>query len=112
MELIDCLVARPAPIQKDAEGVLRVGATRVTLDSVVAAFKHGCTPEEILLKYPSLVLTDIYAVITYYLWHRAEVDAYLQERGQVAEDVRRELQALFPPQGLRERLLARQGAKA
>ena len=44
------------------------------------AFNSGSTAEEILLKYPSLNLTDIYAVITYYLWSREEVDAYLEER--------------------------------
>ena len=37
----------PAPITKDKDGVLRVAGTRVTLDSIVAAFDLGSTPEEI-----------------------------------------------------------------
>jgi uncharacterized protein (DUF433 family) len=112
MELIDTLVAHPAPIKKDAHGVLRIGGTRVTLDTVVGAFNNGSSADEILLKYPSLNLTDVYAVITYYLWHRTEVDAYLQQRNELARSVRGEVEALFPPQGVRERLLARRNAKA
>jgi uncharacterized protein (DUF433 family) len=67
------------PLTKDADGVIRVGNTRVTLDTVITAFLEGATPEEIVHQYPSLDLTDVYAVITYYLRRRAEVDAYLQD---------------------------------
>ena len=81
--------------------------TRVRLESVIFAFNNGCAAEEILLKYPSLNLTDIYAVITYYLWHRQDVDAYLGERGRLAEEVRRENEQRFPAAGVRERLLSR-----
>jgi uncharacterized protein (DUF433 family) len=111
MSVVTALVAQPPPLQADADGILRVGGTRVRLDSVITAFHNGCAPEEILLKYPSLRLADIYAVITYYLWHRETVDAYLAERRQRAEEVRRENEARFPPQGVRERLLARRAAQ-
>ena len=111
MTVLDALVAQPAPLQMDEGGVLRVGGTRVRLETVVGAFNQGCAAEEILLKYPSLKLTDIYAVITYYLWHRADVDAYIDERGRRADQIRHENEARFPPQGVRERLLARRPAK-
>jgi len=35
------------PIAKDADGVIRVSGTRVTLDSLVEAFQQSATPEEI-----------------------------------------------------------------
>ena len=89
------------------DGVLRIAGTRVRLGTVIGAFNSGYSAEEILLKYPSLNLTDIYAVITYHLWHREEVDRYLAERQEIAEQVRRENERRFPPQGIRERLLAR-----
>lgn len=111
MGLLEALVAQPPPIQMDEDGVFRVGGTRIRLDTVIAAFQDGSSPEEILLKYPSLKLTDIYAVITYYLWHREKVEAYLTERQRRAEEVRRENEMRFPPQGVRERLLARRTAK-
>jgi hypothetical protein len=84
-----------------------VGGTRVRLETVINAFKSGCAAEEILLKYPSLNLTDIYAVITYYLWSREEVEAYLEERRRAEEVVRRRNETRFLPAGVRERLLAR-----
>jgi hypothetical protein len=46
----------PIPLEADADGVVRVGGTRVTLDTVVAAFKDGATAEEIVYQYPSLSL--------------------------------------------------------
>ena len=48
---IETLAAKPPPLKVDKDGVVRVGGTRVTLDTVVGAFKNGCAPEEILLKY-------------------------------------------------------------
>lgn len=111
MDLPNTLVPQPAPLQPDEDGVWRVGGTRVRLDTVIEAFHQGCSAEEILLKYPALKLTDIYAVIAYYLWNRPEVEAYLEERRRLAEEVRRENEARFPPQGVRERLLARRAAQ-
>lgn len=107
MTLLETLAAKPPPLRIDGQGAVRVGNTRVTLDTVVGAFQAGCTAEEIVRKYPSLDLTDVYAVITYYLWYREEVDAYLEERRERAEEIRRQNERHTPPPGLRERLLAR-----
>ncbi|MBI3273009.1 MAG: DUF433 domain-containing protein [Planctomycetes bacterium] len=107
MTTLDTLAAEPAPIRHDAEGVARVGGTRVRLESVITAFQNGCAAEEILLKYPSLHLTDIYGVIAYYLWRRDEIEAYLHERQSMEAQVREENEARFPPEGVRQRLLAR-----
>ena len=101
------IVAEPAPLTVDANGVIRVGGTRVTLDTIVAAFLDGATAEEIAQQYPSLDLADIYAAISYYLRHRPEVEAYLQQRRRLAEEVRRENERRFAPHGVRARLLAR-----
>jgi uncharacterized protein (DUF433 family) len=109
MPLTDALAAEPAPIARDDDGIFRVGGTRVRLESVLGAFKSGYVAEEILFKYPSLNLTDIYAVITYYLWHQKEIDAYLAQRSSYAEEIRRENEQRFPAAGIRERLLARRG---
>jgi uncharacterized protein (DUF433 family) len=97
----------PVPLVTGADGVVRVGATRVSLDSVVAAFREGATAEEILQQYPTLRLADVYSVIGYYLRHQADVDAYLGGREQGAVDMRRKNEARFDPNGIRERLLAR-----
>ena len=97
----------PVPLAADANGVVRVGRTRVTLDTVIGAFLDGATAEEITYQYPSLHLADVYAVIAYYLRRPSEVDAYLQRRKLQAESVRKQNEARFDPHGVRDRLLAR-----
>jgi uncharacterized protein (DUF433 family) len=97
----------PVPLRVDAHGNIRVGQTRVTLDTVVATFAAGATAEEIALRYPSLDLGDIYAVIAYYLHHRADVDSYIDQRRRQAKQVRHEQEVRYDPTGVRERLLAR-----
>jgi uncharacterized protein (DUF433 family) len=99
------------PLRKDKYGVIRVGGTRVTLDTVVRAFKNGATAEEIVLQYSALDLADVYAVITYYLRRQAEVEAYLQEQEEEARKVRQQNEARFDPHGIRDRLLARRNQR-
>jgi uncharacterized protein (DUF433 family) len=95
------------PIQTDADGVIRVGGTRVTLDTVVAAFDAGATAEEIGQQYPSVTLAGIYSVVAYYLRHQSEVRAYLAERHQQTTRVREENERRFDLTGVRDRLLSR-----
>jgi uncharacterized protein (DUF433 family) len=100
------IVDTPIPLKKDVDGVVRVGNTRVTLDTVIAAFKEGATAEEIVAQYPSLLLADVYAVIGYYLQRQAEVEVYLHQRQQEAGQIRQQNEARFNQQGIRKRLLA------
>lgn len=95
------------PIHTDADGVVRVAGTRVTLDTIVAAFDAGATAEEIAQQYSSVSLADVYSVITYYLRRKAEVTAYLHGRQEQAAAVRKEVERRFPSSGIRERLMAR-----
>lgn len=92
------------------DGVVRIGGTRVTLDTLVAAFREGAMAEEFVQQYPSVELADAYTAIGYYLHHRGEVDGYLERRDQFAEEVRWENERRFDPCGVRARLLARQNA--
>jgi|SRR5215203_148065 len=107
--MLNAAALEPIPLATDADGVIRVAGTRVTLATVIDTFMTGASPEEIAQDFPVLRLDDIYAVITYYLRHRAEVDASLRERRALAEGIRREIEAHSPQTGLRDRLLARLG---
>lgn len=95
------------PLRRDEHGVIRVGRTRVSLDTVVTEWLQGATPEQIIQDYDTLSLADINAVIAYYLSHRGEVDAYLEESRRLADEARRRDEERCPPDGIRERLLAR-----
>src|SRR5512147_72792 len=88
------------PLTLNKDGVARVSGTRVTLDTVVRAFTRGATAEEIAQQYPSLALSDVYAVISYYLQNREEVDKYLEKRRKHAQAVKRENQKQFDQQGI------------
>ena len=95
------------PLQIDANGAVRVGGTRITLDTIVAAFGQGATAEEITHQYPSLHLAEVYAVIAYYLRRREAVASYLQHRQKGADSIRKQNESQFDPNGVRDRLLAR-----
>ena len=104
------IVAERAPLNANEDGVILVGKTRVTLDTVIAVFQQGATAEETVYRYPSLNLADVYATIAFYLKHES-VEAYLQQRRQQSQEIRAMNQAKFDPQGLRDRLLTRRTAQ-
>ena len=89
---------------------MRIGQTRVTLDSVVAAFHTGASAEEIVQQYSTLDLGDVYAVLGYYLRNRNTLDAYLRQRQSEAETLRESLTEKHQLVGIRERLLTREQA--
>jgi uncharacterized protein (DUF433 family) len=103
--MYETIHADPVPLQSDDDGVIRVSGTRLTLDTVITAYHQGERPESISKDF-SLPLEDVLAAIAYYIRHRGEVDAYLERRRVEAEALRRKVEERFPPEGLRERLLA------
>ena len=105
------LVPLASSLRIDETGVVRVGETRVTLDTLVGSYRDGCTAEEIVQQYPTLALADVHESIAYYLTHQPEVEVYLRQRERDAAEVRRQVEQVCDQRGMRERLLARQAAK-
>jgi uncharacterized protein (DUF433 family) len=105
--VISPIQAEPLPLAADQAGVLRVGGTRVTLDTVIGAFNAGSSAEEIVLRYDALRLDDVYLVLGYYLRHREAVDAYLSERRQRGDERQAEAEARLSWSNVRARLIAR-----
>jgi uncharacterized protein (DUF433 family) len=101
----------PVPLREDSHGVVRVVGSRVTLDSIVAVFDRGATPEEIVQSFPSLGLGDVYAILAWVVSRRADVDGYLARRNGEEQEARQEAEWRFPSADLRERLLARRGRR-
>jgi len=99
------------PIREDADGSLRVGNTRVVLELVLEAFRDGGSPEEIVQAFSTLVLSDVYALATWYLRNRDAADAWLDECDSESEELRRNMDMTRGmSREIRERLLARSRA--
>src|ERR1700690_4201122 len=99
-------VIEEIPLAKDSHGVYRVGGTRVTLDLVVRTFNRGATAEEIVQKFPSLELSDVYQVIGYYLKNSRELAEYLKTQKPDKKPPLTD-HPEWSPAGLRQRLTPR-----
>ena len=75
-------------VRTDEHGVMRVGGTRVMIDSVVVGFQQGLSAETIQQQYPALTLEEVYGAIAYYLGHREQVEQYLQRQQRAWDDSR------------------------
>lgn len=95
----------------ETAGVYRIDGSRVALDSIVAAFWNGQTPESIAQSFPTLSLEQVYGAVAYYLADRAQIDEYLT--GQEADYDRARRAAIAADPALHERLAAlRVGSEA
>jgi uncharacterized protein (DUF433 family) len=58
-----------------------LAGSRISLDSVVYAFRRGETPETILENFPAIgSLAKVYGAIAFALDHTQEIDTYLREQ--------------------------------
>ncbi len=80
-----------------------VAGTRISLDSLVHAFRRGESPETICQSFELLRLEEVYGAIVYHLANQADIDAYLIHQDQKWEEGRRTAGPL--PADLRERLM-------
>src|SRR4051794_27882651 len=103
----EALKSDTVPLETGSDGVIRVRGTRVTLDTVWAAFQEGATAEEIVQQYPTLSLADAYQAIGYCLRNGTILAGYLAERSESGDEIRRSSESRWSPEGIRARLLER-----
>jgi uncharacterized protein (DUF433 family) len=96
-----------APLTLWEDGSIRIGSSRVTLDSVVDEFIQGATAEQIQDDFRGLSLREIYGAVSYYLEHEDRVREYLQRREEEAQKVRAEIEDRTRIEALRRRLRQR-----
>lgn len=80
------------------ESVIRIQGTRMAIDVVLERYKEGASAEMI-------VEEQIYGVITYYLCHQDEVEAYLQKNTDKAQSRYQEYVRQEPSE-IKKRLMA------
>jgi uncharacterized protein (DUF433 family) len=57
------------------DGGYYLAATRISLDSIVYAFRRGESPETICQNFELLDLEEVYGAIAYYLGNQVMIDA-------------------------------------
>lgn len=80
-------------VRQDEHGVMRIANTRVMLDSLIAAYEQGHSPESIRAQYPSLALNEVYGAITWCLEHPDEVEEYMKRQNALWTKLRADAQA-------------------
>jgi uncharacterized protein (DUF433 family) len=79
------------PLCEDVTGAIRVGNSRVLLETVIRAFQDGASPESIVHRYSTLSLSDVDRTIGYYFRHQDAVETYLNQREWLAKDAQQRL---------------------
>ncbi len=74
----DNIVALTAPLEVVSSKAIRIKGTRIGIEIVIQKYLDGETPREIQGHHPHLTLKQIYGTITYYLFHKAPIDAYIK----------------------------------
>jgi uncharacterized protein (DUF433 family) len=87
---------QPNPILEYRTDSYWIKGTRISLDSVVYAFRQGLSPESIAQAFPLLNLEQIYGAIAFYLANRTEIDAYLAAEEAAFDAMPQPLQSSDP----------------
>lgn len=74
-------------------GEIRIRGTRIGLEIVLRDYLQGASPEEIVLRYPTLSLEQVHATILYYLRDPERVHQYLEDCWRQGEEAWREQQS-------------------
>ena len=96
------------PVRRDVAGVIRVGQSRITLETVVSAYDTGATAEEIALEFDAISLAQVYGAIAYYLQHKVVLEPYFSARQQAVTATLHDITKRQEVSNIRERLLLRQ----
>lgn len=80
-----------------AGDAIRIKGHRIGIEHIIERYHEGFSPEAIALEFPGLSLEKIYAVITYYLHHKAELDRYLDDLRAWSEQSYQDAQTQDPP---------------
>ncbi len=92
---------------EERDGNYYVAGTRVSLDSIIHAFRRGESPETICQNFELLRLEEIYGAIAHYLANQADMDTYLMRQDEKWAEGRRNAEPL--PDNLRKRLMRARG---
>jgi uncharacterized protein (DUF433 family) len=88
---------------EERDGNYYVAGTRISLDSIVHAFRRGESPETICQNFEVLRLEEVYGAIAYYVANQTDIDSYLIRQNEKWAEGKRNAEPLSSD--LRERLI-------
>jgi uncharacterized protein (DUF433 family) len=94
---------------EERDGNYYVAGTRISLDSIVHAFRRGESAETICQNFELLRLDEVRGAIEFYLANQPDVDSYLLRQEEKWAEGRRNAEPL--PASLRERLMHARGER-
>lgn len=107
------LTPESPPIRNWDDGSIRIGQSRVILAAFLNAYRDwGWSAEQLAEQFPTVSLAESHAALAYYLTHRAEVDAYLDEWNNEGEDTRIKWLASPEGQGIQAKIRAARLSRA
>ena len=77
----------PKVVRQIEGGTLRVGNSRVSLDSLVYLFREGVSAEGMVDSYPTLTLEQVHGALAFYLANQPMIDQYLFEGKRATESL-------------------------
>ena len=107
---IPAFVEETTALRVDRDNVIRVGRTRVTLDTLITVYEQGYSPEEIVESFNTLDPNHVCEVIVLYHRHHREVRSYLEEGERIGEEIRRHLKPVLPSRDFKDRIVPRSNA--
>lgn len=69
-------------------GKPRIDGTRIAVEHIAIAYNSGQRPEEIVDNYEGILLSDVFAALTYYFDHKDEIDKRIEEGKKFVKKLR------------------------
>lgn len=77
-------------------GKPHIAGHRITVQNIVTWHEQmGMSPDEILLHYPSINLSDIYAALAYYYDHQEEIRKQIEDDENFALEIKKKTVSLI-----------------
>ena len=91
---------------------IRIKGTRIGIESVLYEYVHReQQPENIVNRFPSLTLEQVYATILYYLHNKKKIDKYMTEWLEYGRQMRTQQDKNPPPIVVKLRTLKQERQK-
>jgi uncharacterized protein (DUF433 family) len=73
----------------DEQGRACIKRAGVKVREIIESLEaYKCMPEELIRHFPYLMLSEVYAALTYYYDHRTEIDTAIREGRTLVEEMR------------------------